>query len=99
MVPGQKSPVGSNESYDWQECAIVNATFEVTSASFNGNAYGLVNLGYTTSNNPPNIFSDVLPYNAENVNPPFYPQNSPNDENLKYKTVVGTNTFIGPTIP
>jgi hypothetical protein len=65
----------------------------------NGNSYGLVNLGYTTSSSPPNVFSDVLPYNAENVNPPFYPQNSPNDENLKYKTVVGTNTFIGPTIP
>lgn len=101
VVPGQESPVGSNESYDWQECAIVNATFEVTSPAnqLNGNSYGLVNLGYTTSSNPPSVFSDVLPYNAENVNPPFYPQNSPNDENLKYKTVVGTNTFIGPTIP
>ena len=98
VYPGQKSGPNSNESYDWQECAIVNAEFKVTSSldDLTGNSYALANLGYTTSSTPPSTFFDVLPFEATNVTPPFYPING---SSVTWTTTVPSGGFIGLDIP
>ncbi len=98
VYPGQKSGPNSNESYDWQECAIVNAEFKVTSSlnDLTGNSYALANLGYTTSSTPPTTFFDVLPFEATNVTPPFYPING---ASTVWTTTVPSGGFVGLDIP
>ncbi len=98
VYPGQKSGPNSNESYDWQECAIVNAEFKVTSSlnDLTGDSYALANLGYTTSSTPPSTFFDVLPFEATNVTPPFYPING---ASTVWTTTVPSGGFIGLDIP
>ena len=97
VYPGQKSDTSSTETYDWQESAIVNAAFEMTSStSLSGNSYGLANLGYTTSNTPPTFFFDVLPFESANVTPPFYPING---ASTVWTTTVPSGGFLGADVP
>tara|TARA_R110000782_G_scaffold194408_2_gene284033 strand:- start:793 stop:5628 length:4836 start_codon:yes stop_codon:yes gene_type:complete len=97
VYPGQKSDTSSTETYDWQESAIVNAAFEMTSStSLSGNSYGLANLGYTTSNTPPTFSFDVLPFESANVTPPFYPING---ASTVWTTTVPSGGFLGADVP